>query len=284
MKRILSALLCSFGLTGSAHGQTLSPDQFTQVVVKAIRQAQPANIVTIKGEMELAIQYPGGKGAVAYLDNAYAKYLSDPAELEDVLQRYIAALAETQNQATAKAMVIERTRIVPIVKDRHWLAEIRKSFKGGKQALDNVYEDYNEELMILYAEDTDNNIRYLSHKDVERLEIPHEQLRGLAIENLRRLLPKPQIRAGALASMITAGGDYEASLLLFDDLWANLPAVDGEIVVAIPSRELLVFTGSRNQEGVEKLREFAATESRDSAYRLSDKLFVYRNGRFVRFD
>ncbi|MFZ4699451.1 MAG: DUF1444 family protein, partial [Candidatus Methylumidiphilus sp.] len=132
-------------------------------------------------------------------------------------------------------------------------------------------------------EDTDNNINYFSPKDLEKLEIPRDKLRELAIENLRRLLPKPQIRAGALASMITVGGDYEASLLLFDDLWANLPAVDGEIVVAVPTRDLLVFTGSHNQEGLEKIREFATTESRESAYRLSDKLFVYRNGHFVRW-
>ena len=283
MKRILASLLCSFGLTGPAHGQTLSPDQFTQVVVKAIRQAQPANSVTIKGKLELAIQYPEGKGAVAYLDNAYSKYLSDPAGLEEILQKYIAALADMQKKATAKTVAIDRTRIVPIVKDRHWLAEVRKSLKGGKQAIDNVYEDYNEELMVIFAEDTDNNINYFSPKDLEKLDIPRDKLRELAIENLRRLLPKPQIRAGALASMITVGGDYEASLLLFDDLWANLPAVDGEIVVAVPTRDLLVFTGSHNQKGLEKIREFASTESRESAYRLSDKLFVYRNGHFVRW-
>jgi uncharacterized protein YtpQ (UPF0354 family) len=87
--------------------------------------------------------------------------------------------------------------------------------------------------------------------------------------------------------MITADGSYESSLLLLDDLWSkgDVPAkVDGDVVVAIPARDLLFFTGSSNPAGVARLRELAAKYVKQASYRLTAALFVYRDGRFTRFD
>ena len=47
--------------------------------------------------------------------------------------------------------------------------------------------------------------------------------------------------------MLKAGGDYEASLLLFDDIWRDGQVkVDGDIVVAVPAKDVLLVTGSNN--------------------------------------
>lgn len=282
MKRFLASLIYMLGLSGLAHAAPLTEDQFTKVFAKALRSAQPAISATVKGRLELSVKDAEGKETTAFLDNAYTQYLRDPKAIDDIIKSYVASFAETQNKETT----IDRSRIVPIIKDRKWLVEIQESVRlhGGKQALENVYEDFNEELVIIYAEDTPKNISYLSPKELEGLGIPRPQLRALAIANLRKLIPKPELHPGANASMFTAGGDYEASLLLFDDLWANLSKVDGEIVVAVPARDLLLFTGSHNQQGLAKLREFATKAARESAYRLTDTLFVYRNGRFLRFE
>jgi uncharacterized protein YtpQ (UPF0354 family) len=59
--------------------------------------------------------------------------------------------------------------------------------------------------------------------------------------------------------------------------------VDGDYVVAVPSRDLLLITGSRNQEGLAKLRELAEEVATTGSYTLTRELFVYRQGRFVRF-
>jgi uncharacterized protein YtpQ (UPF0354 family) len=60
--------------------------------------------------------------------------------------------------------------------------------------------------------------------------------------------------------------------------------VDGEIVVAIPARGILVVTGSRNKPGLKTLRELAAKTAAEAAYRLTSQLFVFRNGGFEPFD
>ena len=142
----------------------------------------------------------------------------------------------------------------------------------------------NDELIVAYAEDTRHNINYISPEDLTKLGVSRSQLRTVATANLKKLIPKPEIKRGALLSMITAGGDYEASFLLFNDFWDSLAKTNGEIVVAIPSRDLLVFTGSQNKQGLAKLREFATKFAKESAYAITDTLFVYRNGRFIRFE
>lgn len=78
---------------------------------------------------------------------------------------------------------------------------------------------------------------------------------------------------------------YQPSLLLFDDIWnGGAIKVDGEIVVAVPARGVLLVTGSRNEKGVEKVREIAQDLATDGNYTLTSTLFVYRKGTFVRFE
>lgn len=282
MKRFLASLIFSLGLSGIANAAPLSADQFTQVFAKKLKKAQPAIDLTVKGDLLLIIKDVEGEETTTYLDNAYSQYLLDPTAVDEVLKTYVSSYVA----ATQKSAPLDRSRIVPIIKDRNWIAEIRESVKqrGSNQIPENVYEDFNEQLVIIYAEDTPTNINYFSPKTLSEIGITRKQLRTLAIANLSRIIPKPQIDAGPFVSMITVGGNYEASLLLFDDIWANLSKVDGDIVVAVPARDLLMFTGSRNQQGLTKLRELAVKYVKESPYHLTDKLFVYRNGRFVRFE
>jgi uncharacterized protein YtpQ (UPF0354 family) len=59
--------------------------------------------------------------------------------------------------------------------------------------------------------------------------------------------------------------------------------VKGDTVVAIPNRDLLLVTGSQNPHGIEKLKQMAKESATAGAYRLTQKLFVYRNGKFDEF-
>jgi uncharacterized protein YtpQ (UPF0354 family) len=84
--------------------------------------------------------------------------------------------------------------------------------------------------------------------------------------------------------MMSAGGYYEASLLLLDWIWRDVRmVVKGDIVVAIPTRDVLLVTGSQDPEGLAKVKQIVADASNRGTYRLTSKLFVYRDGRFDEF-
>ena len=281
MKRLAALVLCLLLAAPAAAQLLLSKEAFTQQFAKALRAEGMS--VKVKGELELEVKDAAGKEMTAYLDNAYALYASDPKARKAVIQRYVRSLLDSAKDQDAP---LDRSRIVPVVKDRGWLAEIRKvaQERGGKP-MDNIFEDLNEDLVIVYAQDSPRNIRYLIGDNLAELGLKKNELRALAVDNLRNLLPDVELRRGPLFSMITAGGDYEASLLLFDDLWAGGKLeVDGDVVVAVPSRDLLLFTGSRNRPGLARLREVASKAAREASYSLTDRLFVYRNGKFERFE
>jgi uncharacterized protein YtpQ (UPF0354 family) len=278
---LVAIALCVFGLIRFRARKPLTAGDFTKEFANRLRAARPDWKVDIKAERELRITNAKGKESTAFLDNTYTDYVRHPESLPDLVQRSAVALAEYQ----AEDAPFDRSRIVPIVKDRKWLTEIRASLKarGKKEPPENVFDDLNEQLVVVYAEDNPKSIRYLTPKNLTDLGVARAELRKLAVENLKRMLPKIEVLPGPVVTMIKADGNYEASLLLFDELWSGGQIrVDGDYVVAVPSRDVLLVTGSRNPAGIAKLRELAAQVVRQSSYRLTDDLFVYRRGSFQR--
>jgi uncharacterized protein YtpQ (UPF0354 family) len=234
--------------------------------------------------LELKVTSAEGRDSTSFLDNAYDTYKQDPNANADVIQRFVAAGVETIGLVRDG---VDRTRIVPVIKDRPWLEETRQALlsRGVKVLPEHVYEDFSPDLIILYAEDSPKNIRYLGPKDLELAKIERSELRALACENLKRLLPKIERHGTNGLYMITAGGDYEASLLVLDSIWGGGQMdVSGDVVVAVPTRDLLLVTGTQNEQGIAIVRQKVREASTGGSYRLTQKLFVYRNGRFAEFN
>lgn len=284
MPNLLRILLANLGLlAGCAKTKPLSSGQFTGECAAALRAARPDWVVNTTRDLELAVSVAGKDPATSFLNNAYDVYRQNPAALQDVISRYVAAGIDTVEGIKDG---VDRTRIVPVIKDRPWLAETRNSSaeRGTNKPAEHVFEDFSADLVILYAEDSPKHIRYLTPKDLELGKIDRAELRSLAAANLQRLLPKIERHGSGGFFMLTAGGDYEACLLLFDSIWDDLkPDVQGEIVVAIPSRDLLLVTGSRFPLGLEKMRRLVRETTANGSYRLTPQLFVRRHGRFEAF-
>jgi uncharacterized protein YtpQ (UPF0354 family) len=281
MKRLAQFLLTALGLySGCSKSDILTPGEFTRELAESLRQARTGLTVVIVRDLELKVTSPGGRDSTSFLDNAYDTYKQDPKAKTNVILRFVAAGLETIDGLRDG---VDRTRIIPVIKDRPWLEETRQALvsRGAKEIPEHVFEDFSPDLIIVYAEDSPKNIRYLTPADLEQVKIERGELRALACENLKRLLPKIERHGTNGLYMVTAGGDYEASLLLLDSMWSGGPMdVQGDIVVAIPTRDLLLVTGSQNTPGIEKVKQMVKEASSSGSYRLSPKLFVYRDGKF----
>lgn len=274
MKQLLTAILLMLGLIPKSVAEPLDEGAFTDQFVRKLVAADAGLTVKVSGALQLEIV--SGDGSIsAYLNNAYAEYLRDPSSESGVFETYIAGLLESLEESKP----VQSDRIVAVIKDRGWLADMQAS-TGTNQ--EYVVEDLNDELVIVYAEDTPRSTRYFPLDKLNHLDIDRQELRSLAIANLRRILPEVEQQRGPLVSMLTAGGDYVASLLLFDELWqGDALEATGEIVVAVPSRDIVLFTDSKNELGVKRLRELAERAYSENSYGVTDKLFVFRGGRFV---
>ena len=284
MNRVRFSILSFFCLCAGCSCQDAStPAAFTREYAAALQKALPDTQVEIAEDLHLKVT-PKGKGEhQLFLDNAYKMFEQNPEEKSAIIKEYITAWLETITESKDE---IDPTHIVPVIKDRPWLHEVQQALleRGAKRPIEYVYDDLNAELVVLYAEDSPKNIRYLVPENLSSLKIERENLRALACQNLKAILPKIECRGDSGTYMLTAGGNYEASLLLLDSIWAGKQIeVKGEFVVAIPSRDLLLVTGSEDKEGLLRLREIIKKNFESSSYRLTPKLFVYHEGKWLEF-
>jgi uncharacterized protein YtpQ (UPF0354 family) len=235
-------------------------------------------------DLEIKVVAADGHESHGFLDNAFNSYRLRPENRADIIQTYAAGFFETANPQDE---AIDRERIVPILKPKGWIDEINKSMKTKRdyKGFEAVHEPYNDELMVVYAEDTPANMRYLTPSNLASLKLEPNGLLKMACDNLQKLLPEPSLQLEDGAYRIRAGGDYDASLLLVDAFWetANLQ-VAGEVVAAVPARDFLVVTGSKNEAGMRRIKQAARVVASKASYRLTEKLFVRRDGRFVSFE
>lgn len=279
MQRFFSALRALFG--GAKPAPVMTSAEFTEDVARRVRASIPDIDVQVAGELELAIGMTDEGGNRAFLHNAYQMYQGEsPKRRDDLIDRFVASFAEA-----AKGLERSPEAIIPVVKDRAWLAEIEASMRQmGGEGQDKVYEHLNDDLVVVYAIDTPSNIAYLNPEELVRLGVEREALRALAVRNLRGLLPGIEVQRGDKLNMITADGNYEASLLLFSDLWEReREKLRGEPVAAVPARDLLLFADSADVDAVAQLRQLAAKMRQEAAYALTDRLFVLREGQWLPF-
>jgi uncharacterized protein YtpQ (UPF0354 family) len=282
--RCLPVILCTL-LAGCHKSDFASPAEFTQTYADTLHAAHPELKVEITKDLQLKVTTMKGGDSTSFLDNAYNEYKQNPAHKADIIQKFVASGVGALD---VMEKPIDRSYIVPIVKDRPWIEEMKQALiaRGAKKAPETVFEEFCPGLVVVYAEDSPQSIRYLTPENMAALKLDRSELKGLALENLERLLPKIDIHGTEEVGvyMITAGGNYEASLLLMNSIWKSSSLkVKGEIVVAIPSRDLLLVTGSQNPQGLENVRKAVAKAMKANSYRLTDKLFVYRGGKFEEF-
>jgi uncharacterized protein YtpQ (UPF0354 family) len=265
---LLCILLCASGQAGAQDGARA----YTEQVAQGLRAKLPQLTITVTDDFTLSLKPANEPATSLSTRNLYNDYKSDPAILGKIVDLYANSLTEKPSGK------LDRARIIPVIKDRPWL-ESTQRFIGHEL----LAESFNNELVVVYAEDSDKRTRYLQSS--ENAGVDRKDLRKLAVANLEKLLPKIEMAdIDGLVTVFSAGGDYEASLLLFDHIWnSGQVKVKGDIVVAVPAKDTLLVTGSQNRKGLAGMRKLVAKLIAEDRYRLTDTLFVYRNGRFVKF-
>jgi uncharacterized protein YtpQ (UPF0354 family) len=283
MKNLLiaAALLVFAFLTNNALAaeKVITPTEFTRQYLSKIKALRPDIIVSTKADFELVFKDKDGNEYNFFLENAYLHYKNDPESLNRVLESY--ALSGLDTLAGFDKAGESLANIVPVIKHAGYIAEITQSLKQSDQDLTKLslyHESLNPKLIVLYAMDTERNIRYMTETEISDLKLAPGQLRQLAIDNLAGILPLFQIHGDQGRYMLMVGGNYEASLLLADAIWTKENfTVDGDFVVAIPSRDVLLVTGSRSAENLVRIAGVAKKIHAEAPYNISTQMFIRRD-------
>ena len=112
------------------------------------------------------------------------------------------------------------------------------------------------DLILFYGFDQPSHFMMVAQRDLARLSLDKQRLHSIAITNLRRTIPQLELhKISSGVFMLTCGGNFEATTLLLDEVWQQVSAmVSNELVVAVPARDIVIFTGADNYDGLAFMR------------------------------
>jgi len=226
----------------------LSKKEFSERYREAVSKMHPDARFEMIGDLELKIILPEGKEQTSFLNNAYADYSNNPSEIDSVLHTYAESLSLSKK---LEEETFSNEQIFPVIKDFRYIEQVNYMFeKSGSKGL--VYEKLNDVLYILYAFDTPKSIRFMAENDLVSTDLNKSELLEVSKNNLQKNIPNLRLEGDPSSlSMLVADGTYESSFLLFDNLWTKEQfPVKGNIVVYVPSRDLVLITGSEDKENL----------------------------------
>ncbi len=277
-------LILGFLLVGAfvprGHAEALiSPKQFTALFAEAARKSMPDAKVKITGELTLRVDFPSGRYATTSLGNAYTAYEREPDRRDAIIAQYVEHILKNMGD---DALKIDAARVIPVIRTRRFPPIVEAERDPAKGRV--VFERFGADLVIIYAEDRPQDLRYFSTELFEETGIDRKQLRALAIENLRRIVGDIEYKDYGGTYVLIADGANEVSLLLLPEVWTkqNLK-VDGDYVVALPTRDILVVTGSNDVRALRQVRRLAEEGFQKGPYSVSPKLYRFRDGRLTQF-
>jgi uncharacterized protein YtpQ (UPF0354 family) len=261
---------------------TLTEAEFTRLYAQAAAAELKNAEVRITGKRELAIKLADGGNLKVFLDNAWSDAQNNPANRPEIVHRYLKALVASRLGDGADSALPDTNSIVAVIRNDSFLEQFAKF--GGKTTNRLVFEPFVADIKIIYATDREGAIQYLTERDRQKLNLALPALRSLATANLQRLLPELNRHGDGPLYMLVADGNYESSLLLADNIWeGQASSVSGDIVAAVPSRDVLLFTGSASVEGIRQLKESVEKLYSSSSHLISKTLLVRRNGKWEKF-
>jgi uncharacterized protein YtpQ (UPF0354 family) len=245
----------------------LTVHEYTKQYLEVLIKEFPDVSFSIVDERTIEARFKDNLGRLS-VDNAYLTYQSNPDSLQQIMVSYITSLRSAFAQTDSPA----KNNIVPVIKPHSYLN--MTTHEGGPKVNPGVYEIYNDELVILYAMDLPNNVRGLSESDLTDLGIARESLLEISMNNLMKIIPEIQVKGGNGLFMVMAGGTYESSLIFHHEIICKDNfKVNGDLVIAIPNRDVLLVTGSNDTQNIAKVAAIANQMFSENNYPISPYLF-----------
>jgi len=260
----------------------LTKEEFARLYAQALATRCTNGEVKLVGGRELMVRHSDGSTSRIFLDNAWNDAQADPASRPEVVRGYLNALFTAQGYDRSSVRSLDTNNVVAVLRDDLFLKQAART--GPKSTNRIVFEPWVADLKVVYAVDREGAIQYLTEADRQKLSLALPGLRALALTNLKRILPEINRHGGGPVFMLVADGNYESSLLLADTLWdEQAKVVQGDIVVGVPARDALIFTGAGSAEGLRSLRKAVDQIHSQGSHLISKTLLVRRNGQWQKF-
>jgi uncharacterized protein YtpQ (UPF0354 family) len=137
-------------------------------------------------------------------------------------------------------------------------------------------------LHIFYLIDEGESFSYVQERDLRAAGIGGDELHRKAIANLAALAEgNVTVEENGPIWSVSLDGNFEASLVLLDDLWTRgLREYAEEPVVAIPSRDVLAFCDAESVAGIAELHAVVKRVWPSGDHLVSENLYQRVDGKW----
>lgn len=261
-------------------GQSLSYiSDFSQMFIDQMKSINPEVEIISNEGMEIKWKLNSENEKITFLDNIYAEYMHSPSKLAEILEKHAdSILTPLENQTNNQENNISLKNILPVVKNILFIETLKET----APEVEIFYETLNSELIVVYStENEDGKAEYLSPYQVDSLGVSVENLRVSALENLTQKV-EVSLEEENNHFQLIADGNLESSFLLIPNVWTkqNFP-VNGNITIAIPTRDTLLVIDGMNAEQVAFAKQKIEEKFVEGNLVISDKLFVFEEGNLI---
>ncbi|MEM9063700.1 MAG: hypothetical protein AAGD13_24855 [Pseudomonadota bacterium] len=269
---LLCIAACTSGRTDipAAQAGLLSIEEFSARFAELARQSLPDATVDLLGGPKVKVASGAGASRSTWFpDNAYREYRRDPADLDDIFERQVSSLEEFFRVDIRP----DSDNLLACVRAK--LEEIEPAAVEMNRAAVPIAGD----LHRFVCRDSPRNIAILNKDAVADARSGIPDFDNRIIDNITRLSGPVVYRDLDGLTMVTSSGNYEASLILVDAVWAELVRIHGpDLAFTLPSRDLFIVTSRLNSETLEILRTEAAKRFDRVSYSISPLVYGYRDG------
>ncbi|WNG21298.1 hypothetical protein [Cystobacter fuscus] len=186
-----------------------------------------------------------------FLGNFFDEYRATPPEQRHEVLRRLTHVRSAPTMPEAFADV--RPHLMPVVRGRTFFERLRLEVKGHKDLATLLsWKPLGGFLGVGIAFDGPDTLRYIGTDELRRWGVSFEEALALALENLRRRSSESLEQLAPGTCQAPWRDTYASSRLLLEEVVRRCP-VRGEPVVLVPHRDLLLITGSDDEDGLSRV-------------------------------
>ena len=139
----------------------------------------------------------------------------------------------------------------------------------------NICDDLN----CLYVYDNESGLEIILESELNKLSITKDELHEIAMSNYRQLVSQRlNAQNNGEAFWFILDGNLEAGLVLVDEIWDQVEGhLNEEIVICVPSRDVIIATGKSNENVIADFTEKAKQILTTGDHPLSNNWFIRKD-------
>ena len=267
--------------------QLMSEIEFTYYLQEEASTSNEKLRILVFDELILGSKF-NNASYIHSLESDYSKYKLDPTTLAPIVDEL--NLRIDSIYAPDPSYEVDTTKVVPLLKPKEFIHSIVTNDES-----EVVYEEFNDDLIIIYVEDQNAGYlgyRFFSVNELKRIDLDKERLRDLSLRNLEAMLSDYSTYILDLENYRMyrnvggeGGSKYLSSLILFPDfLDQEKRRLRQDVVIGMPEEDQLIVVGKKNRVGISEIKRYAAADyflrPQDL---LTKKLYLWDGREFKRF-